>query len=135
MKISDLFRKKKIKPSYEREMRELLRENLNTISVDVFHYEDPVVQLPPEERRAYLAYFHTLVHDKKIIDRLEYLINKQANITLKNSKDHALDTAGIMKMDGLGSVRDDLKRLSVMFLKEEAERKGRGIQPADALRL
>lgn len=123
-KIIQFFRKEKeIKePTYEREMRELLRENLNTIAVDIFHYNDPIMMLNPAERREYLVYFFKLVREAKVIDRLKYLINKQANLTLMNSKSGILDSAGVMKLDGLGTFKDDLERLAKMFEQEEAER-------------
>lgn len=137
-KIAALFKKKepakKEEESYERVYRDLLRENLNTIAVDVFHYDDPLLKLNPQERREYLVYFNTIVNDRKITDRLEYLINKQANMTLKNSLKGELDTAGVMKMDGLSTFKDDVERLSQMFLKEESER-GKPMDPKDSLRL
>lgn len=122
-KIKYIFSPKEItkQSTHEREFRELLRENLQTISVDVFHYDDPVIDMTGPTRKEYLAYFYKLGVDKKLIDRIKYLINKQANLTLKNSKDGILDTAGVMKMDGLAIVKDDIERLSGMFLKEEAE--------------
>ena len=119
----------------ERTMRDLLRENLNSLSVDVFHLDDPIVLLNPSQRREYLLYFNKLVTEKKVIHRLEYLINKQANMTLLNSRSGQLDTAGVMKMDGLGTFKDDVERLSKMFLTEEEELNRRPLSPADSLRL
>lgn len=125
-KIKQYFVKEEIKTpdtTHEREFRELLRENLQTISVDVFHYDDPINSLAGSERRTYLAYFHALAKDSKFMERMKFHINKQANLTLKNSKDGILDTAGVMKMDGMGTIKDDVERLSSMFLKEESENK------------
>ncbi len=133
-KIQAFFTKKKdIVPNYERTMRDLLRENLSTIPVDVFHHDDPLLQMGPEERKVYLAYFRSVVVDGKLIDRLKYLINKQANRTLYSSKDGVLDSAGVMKMDGIASIKDDIERLSAMFLKEESETPS--MDPREALRL
>lgn len=122
-KIKNYFSKKEtiLNPSHEREFRELLREDLKTVSVDVFHYDDPVLSMSGPSRREYLRYFHNIATENKFTERVKFLINKQANMTLKNSKDGTLDTAGVMKMDGLATVKDDIERLSAMFLKEEAE--------------
>lgn len=123
-KILNSFKKEEkniIGNSHEREARELLRENLNLISVDVFHYDDPLNKLQGPDRREYLRYFHMLNRQPLFQERLKFHINKQANLTLKNSKDGELDTAGVMKMDGMGTIKDDVERLSVMFAKEEAE--------------
>ena len=135
-KIKKLFQKKEvhIAPNHERTMRDLLRENLSTVAVDVFYHDDPIVLMNAEERQAYLLYFRNLVLDKKLISRLKFFINKQANITLMSSKDGVLDTAGVMKMDGTSIIIDDIERLSAMFLKEESE-KGRIMDPKDALKL
>lgn len=119
--------------THEREMRELLRENLKTVAVDVFYHDDPLVRLGPEERRAYLFAFHNLWKEGKLIERLQFFVNKQANLTLKESLDGELDTAGIMKMDGTSIIIDDVKRLSAMYLKENTENPP--IDPRDALRL
>lgn len=127
--------KKENKKNYERVYRDLLRENLNTVSVDVFNYDDPMLRLNPTEKLEYLKYFNKIFTDRKIIARLEYLINLQANMTLKNSLDGELDTAGVMKMDGLSTFKDDVERLSTMFLKEEADRTRPAVDPKDALRL
>jgi hypothetical protein len=133
MNLKEIFKKEK--PTYEREMRELLRENLNTISVDVFHLTDPLIALSPAKRREYLLTFNRAVIDKTLIQRLEYLINLQANMTLKNSKDGMLDTAGAMTMNGLSVFKDDVERLSNMFIKEEAERNKTPLSGPEALRL
>lgn len=125
---------KKTQPkTHEREMRELLRENLKTVAVDVFYHDDPLISLPPEERRAYLLYFNNLIKDEKLIHRLKFFINKQANITLKESVDGELDTAGVMKMDGTSIIVDDIKRLSAMYLKENIE--SAPLDPKEALRI
>lgn len=131
--LQDREQKKTEPKLHEREMRELLRENLKTVAVDVFYYDDPLLTLNPEERKTYLTYFNVLVNDKKLIDRLKFFVNKQANITLKESIHNELDVAGVMKMDGINTVIDDMKRLSAMYLQEEAMKES--MSKSDALRL
>ena len=111
------------KVSTKREIRELLRENLRCIAVDVFHYDDPIMKFNPAERLEYLAYFHVLVTEGKIIERLEYLINKQANVLLKNgtAENGELDMTAMMTMNGLTSFKNDLEKLSGMYLQEKNE--------------
>lgn len=130
-------KKKEENPPHEREFRELLRENLNGFAVDVFNLDDPLIVMNPSERQEYLLYFDRIVKDKKLISRLEFFINKQANLTLKNSKDGILDTAGVMRMDGLSTFKDDVERLSKMFLMEENERlkNGNPLSAQEELRL
>lgn len=121
-KIKQYFKTEEpIDPTHEREFRSLLRENLKTVVVDVFYYDDPLNSLTGPDRKTYLQYFHLLLKDERFMTRLKFFINKQANITLKNSKDGILDAAGIMKMDGMGTMKDDIERLSGMYLKEEKE--------------
>lgn len=105
----------------EREARELLRENLNTVSVDMFYADDPIIGLNPNERKQYLSYFHLILKDKKLIERIKFLINTQARMTLKGSKDGVFDIAGAMTMNGITVIKNDIERLSAMFEKEEAE--------------
>jgi len=122
--FKNLF-KKKLKEetisSPERDARELLRENLNTVSVDMFYADDPIILLNPSERKQYLSYFHLLLKDKKLMERIKFLINTQARMTLKGSKDGVFDMAGTMTMNGMTVIKNDIERLSVMFEKEEAE--------------
>lgn len=118
---------------YEREVRELVRENLQTIAVDVFQLGDPIIMMSPKERQQYLGYFHILVKEKKIIQRLQFLINTQANITLKNSRHGTLDMTGCMTMNGISTVKDEIERLSAMYEKEKSE--GLPRDPREALRL
>lgn len=134
-KIINFFKKKQEPIAHERRIRDLLRENLATVAVDVFYYNDPLLDMNPEERREYLLYFYKIVSDKKLIERIRYFINKQANITLKNSKDGTLDTAGCMKMDGMGTLKDDFERLSQMFLVEEEQKKKGVLDPKEMLRI
>lgn len=121
-KIKQFFStKEEQKENYEREMRELLRENLSTIAVDMFDSDDPIVAMSPADRKLYLHYFHQILIDKKLIDRLKYLINKQANLTLKNSKDGVFDVVGSSTLNGLTVAKNEIEKLSSMSLKESAE--------------
>ena len=134
------FKKKKEKTEeveFERTVRDLLRENLNTVPVDVFSLDDPLLKMNPAERREYLLYFNRLVNDKKLIERIKYFINKQAQLSLKYSKNEKLDMAGALTMNGMGLVKDDVERLSEMFTKEEEElkRQQNPLSASESLRL
>lgn len=120
-KIKQLFRKEAIEVPLERKQRDLLRENLGSISVDMFDQDDPLIGMSPADRKSYLKYFHSIMTDKKMITRLEYLINKQANLTLKHSKDGVFDVVGSSTLNGIAVAKNDIERLSAMFLKESAE--------------
>jgi hypothetical protein len=109
----------------KRAARELLRENLNTITVDLFYHDDPMVNMSDEDRRLYLKKFHDLMRDKDVMDRIVYLANKQANMTLKGMKDGSdSDVAGSMNINGICLVRDEIQRLGYMFAKESASEQG-----------
>lgn len=105
----------------KRMIRELLRENLMTIPVDVFTLDDPLVSMSPEERKLYLRYFHDLLTDKKLIDRIKYLINKQANMTLASAQSEVLDAAGAMNINGMGVIKNEIEKLSAMYVKENTK--------------
>lgn len=105
----------------ERSARELLRENLGSFSVDMFDQDDPIISMSPADRKSYLKYFHSIMTDKKIIQRLQYLINKQANLTLKHSKEGVFDVVGSSTLNGIAVAKNDIERLSAMFEKESAE--------------
>lgn len=126
MNILNWFRKKEevkeVKPKIVRTVRDLLRENLKTVAVDVFYIEDPITSLNPEDRKMYLQYFYELSLDKKLIERVKYLINRQANKTLKSSDGGTFDIAGAMNINGLALVKDDIERLGSAYLKENAQK-------------
>lgn len=136
-KIKQLFKKEEEQLDFERNVRELLRENLNTVAVDVFTIDDPLFALNPAERREYLLYFNRLVVDKKLIDRIKYLINKQAQMSLKYSKNEKLDMAGALTMNGLGLVKDEVELFSKMFTQEEEDlkRQRNPLSASESLRL
>lgn len=109
----------KVAPIEKRPWKELLRENLNTVVVDVFYSDDPILSLTPEERKIYLKKFKDLVDDVEVINRLKYLVNLQARLTLKGAKDSGeSDMAGAMNINGICVVKDDFERLKVMYNKE-----------------
>lgn len=136
-KIKQLFKKEEEQLDFERNVRELLRENLNTVAVDVFTIDDPLFALNPSERREYLLYFNRLVVDKKLIERIKYLINKQAQMSLKYSKNEKLDMAGALTMNGLGLVKDEVELFSKMFTQEEEDlkRQRNPLSASESLRL
>lgn len=107
----------------ERSARELLRENLKTVSVDVFYLDDPANNLTQEERRMYLKHFYELQIDKKLAERLKFLINKQANKTLGSSQGKEFDLAGAMTINGLALAKDEIERLANMYIKEFGAKK------------
>jgi hypothetical protein len=112
--------KKNETPNSERSVRELLTENLNLISFDMFSTSDPLVGLTSEERKIYLKYFADMYADKKLIERIQYHINKQSIKTLSNSKEGVTDVAGAMTVNGLAYVMEDIKRLANMHVKESS---------------
>lgn len=120
-----LFKKETEKEmiSPERNARELLRENLKTIPVDVFYLDDPANNLTSEERKMYLKHFYELQIDKKLTERLKFLINKQANKTLGSSQGKEFDLAGAMTINGLALAKDEIERLSNMYIKEFGAKK------------
>lgn len=123
-KVAHLFKRKKEpvqKQEDGRNVRELLRENLSTVSVDVFYLDDPLVELPQKERQLYLKHFYDLSRDEKFMERIKYLVNKQALLTIQNirNKDGSWDTAaGAMNINGIALVKDDVERLAAMHIKE-----------------
>ncbi len=109
---------KKIKP--EKTSRDLLRENLNLIEVDMFYTNDPLIELTDEQRRLYLKSFFDLYKDKKLFERIKYHINIQAQRTLAHAKDGIEDIAGAATINGLAFIMDDIQKLSNMYIKETA---------------
>ena len=116
-----MFFKKKVAHTPSREWKELLRENLNTVAVDMFSSDDPILSLGTEERKIYLKKFHDLIIDKTLISRLKYLVNLQARMTLRGAKNgEDADMAGAMNINGLCVAIEDIERLATMYVKENA---------------
>ena len=107
----------------ERTVRDLLRENLKTVPVDVFYIDDPIMKLGPEERKGYLKYFDDIIKDGRVAERIKYYINKQANLTLQSSGKNTpvFDVSGSMNINGMASIKDDHVKLSGMFNKENGQ--------------
>jgi hypothetical protein len=109
----------KEQPKESRPWKQLLRANLDTIAVDVFSYDDPIISLSQEERSLYLKKFHDLAKDKDVMGRLKYLVNLQARLTLTGTKDNSeADVAGAYNLNGMCVVKEDIERLATMFDKE-----------------
>lgn len=104
----------------ERAWKELLRENLGLVVVDMFYGDDPLLVLGDTDRKLYLKKFYDLYQDKDVMGRITYLVNKQANLTLKSMKesDETSNMAGSMNINGLSLIRDEIKRLAHMYVKE-----------------
>lgn len=106
----------------ERLARELLRENLNTVSIDVFDISDPMLKMTPEERSLYLKHMQNLSEDKFLIGLIHMLINQQvAKTTLGGSRfpDPRFDFAGAMKIDGIALVENAINQRAAMYKKEQ----------------
>src|SRR4051812_11779452 len=115
--LNKIFKKEKVNDQ-ERDLRDLLRENLNLITIDMFYKEDPILKLKKQDRILYLKEFSDLWKDGKLVERIKYHINKQAQMTLSNSKDGVQDVAGSMNINGLAFVVDEIKRLANQYTKE-----------------
>lgn len=104
--------------SSKRNIRELLRNNLNVIEADMFYIDDPMNSLENEQRTLYLKTFFDLYKDSKLIDRIKFHINKQAQKTLSNFKDGESDLAGAMNINGMAFIMNDIERIANMYIKE-----------------
>ncbi len=110
----------RVKNQPERDVRELLRENLNLLQVDMFYKDDPIVTLSKEDRLIYLKYFSDLLIDKRLMDRIKFHINNQARKSLENSKNGIQDMAGALCINGLAFVMDDITKLNKLYVKEKS---------------
>lgn len=120
MSIRNLFKKKEVQPvpDLARDVRELLRENLCLLEMDKFYEKDPILSLTKEERLVYLKKFSDLFKDKDVVERLKYMINKQSQKTLWDSRNGVQDIAGASNINGIASVIDEWKRLAGMHIRE-----------------
>lgn len=116
--IKKIFEKNEEKR--QREIKELLRENLSLIPIDIFYIDDPIMQLNEEKRMNYYKKFFDIVSDKDIMERIKYLINKQARLTLQSSRDGTADAMGASCINGIASVKDDFEKLANSYIKETA---------------
>lgn len=123
-----LQRTKKIEPlplppDHARTARDLLRENLALIPVDMYYREDPLMKMNPQERALYLKKFFDLFKDTFLIDRIKYHTNMQAKKTLKESGSGIQDIAGANNINGMAFILDDIEKLANMHIKETAQPK------------
>lgn len=103
----------------EREMRELLRENLILFPTDIFYIDDPKVGVPPDKLVDYYRKFYDICRDKDVMERIKYLINRQARMTMESAnKSGTLDALGGVNINGMATVRDDFIRMANSYLKE-----------------
>lgn len=114
-KFNSLFETKK--ETQARDMKELLRENLDLIPVDIFYIDDPRVGIPPDKVLDYDKKFYDICRDKDVMDRIKFLINKQALITINGAKEGKLDALGGININGMATIKDDFTRLGNSYLK------------------
>jgi hypothetical protein len=100
-------------------MKELLRENLGLVPIDIFYIDDPKLGVPPDKLADYYKKFYDICRDKEVIDRINYLINKQARLILQTANTTgAMDGLAGININGMASVKDDFTRLANSYLKE-----------------
>ena len=115
-KITEWF--KKPEQNRSRLMKELLRENLDLLPVDIFYIDDPRLAIPPDKLVEYDKKFYDLCRDHDVMDRIKYLINKQARITIQRSQENGtMDALGGININGMATVKDDFTRLGNSYIK------------------
>jgi hypothetical protein len=102
----------------ERSIKELTRENLALIPLDIYYVDDPLLGIPPDKRLRYLKKFADVVADKDIMERFKFLINKQVRLTMQASKDDRDTTYGSININGMSTIKDDFERLANSYVKE-----------------
>jgi hypothetical protein len=112
-----LFSKKKKENDLS---KELLRENLKLVSLNMFYLDDPLDKLEPEQRMLYLKTFYDMYTDQKVMDRIKYHINKQAHKTLEQASEGIESTAGALNINGMAFIFDDIESLAKKYMKEKA---------------
>ena len=106
-------------PSQERDMKDLLRENLGLIPIDVFYIDDPVTAIQADKRVDYYRKFYEICKDRDVMDRFKFLINRQALVMMaESSKSGSMDGLGGININGMASVKDDFTKQANSFLKE-----------------
>ena len=103
-----------------RQAKELLRENLSLIPIDLVYLDDPIFSIEDDKRTLYYKKFFDIISDKEVMDRITYLINKQAKLTLQSARDGTSDALGYGCINGISAVKDDFVRLGNSYLKETA---------------
>lgn len=107
----------------ERDLRDLLRENLALVALDIYYIDDPLIGVPPDKRLEYLKKFWDMCADPEIMEWFKYLINKQVRITMQMSKDGITDPAGAMNINGIATVKDIFEKLANTYVKENVPEK------------
>jgi len=105
----------------DRLARELLRENLNTVAVDMFDVADPLLKMNPEQRTMYLKHMADLAKDDDLMNLIKMLINQQVVKTMyqgSQNPDPKFDFAGSMKIDGMACIKDAIEQRAAMHRKE-----------------
>jgi hypothetical protein len=120
-KILSFFKEEPQHKTRERLIKELTRENLKLVPVDIYYIDDPLLSVDPDKRLDYLKKFSEVVDDKDIMERFKYLVNKQARLTLQLSKDNHDTTIGSLNINGIATVKDDFERLALSYKKENVE--------------
>ena len=115
-KIKKMFESKK--ESRPRMMKELIRENLDLLPIDIYYIDDPRLAIHPDKLVEYDKKFYDICQDSDVMDRIKYLINKQARMTIQHSYQHGeMDALGGININGMATVRDDFIRLGNSYLK------------------
>lgn len=109
--------------SPERAVRELLRENLAALEIDLFYSDDPLIKMDPKERTLYLKKFFDLFKDTFLMERIKFHINQQARKTIENSGKGIQDVAGAMNINGMAFIKDDIEKLANLYIKETTQPK------------
>jgi len=126
-KIKELFAKKETNRS--RLMKELIRENLDLLPVDIYYIDDPRLAIPPDKLVEYDKKFYDICRDQYVMDRIKYLINKQARMTIQASyQNGTMDALGGININGMATVRDDFIRLGNSYIKSMPH-----VEPIDEL--
>lgn len=102
----------------ERQCKELLRENLGLVPIDIFYIDDPKLAVPQEKLVDYYRKFYEICKDKDVMDRIRYLINKQVRLTVDNAREGTMDGLGGININGMATVKDDFTRMANSYLKE-----------------
>lgn len=102
----------------ERAMKDLLRENLSLVAVDIFYIDDPKTEVPPDKLVDYYRKFYDVVRDKDVMERIKYMINKQVRVTVENSKNGENDALGGININGMATIKDDFTKMANLYLQE-----------------
>lgn len=113
--LSFFSKKEEEQKDTEREYRELLRENLALVPIDIYYVNDPLLGVPPDKRTAYLKKFNDIVNDDEIMEWFRYLINRQVRITMQTSMNGESDKAGSYNINGIATVRDEFQKLANLY--------------------